>query len=191
MMNPYGNYDEDGMPIKDPKPWDVPSAPQSYGNPQGYQSGYQQQSYQQAQPHYQQPNGYQQQAYGQPNYQQQAYGQPSASAGYNPHVNYFSPASGISPKSKVLAVLLAFFVGAFGVHNFYLGRTGRGMTQLTLWGGSVMGALVFEATIILAPLAVICLMVTSAVGIWAFIEFILLIIGTGSYKYDAQGHILT
>ncbi|MDO5029944.1 MAG: NINE protein [Corynebacterium sp.] len=179
MTNPYGNYDEDGMPIKNPKPWDVPPTPQSYGNPPGYQSGYQQQAY--GQPNYQQPNGY----------QQQAYGQPPVSAGYNPHVNYFSPASGISPKSKVLAALLAFFVGAFGVHNFYLGRTGRGLTQLTLWGGSVMSALILEATIILAPLAVICLMVTSAVGIWAFVEFILLIIGTGSYKYDAQGRILT
>jgi TM2 domain len=34
------------------------------------------------------------------------------------------------PKSKVAAALLAFFLGEFGVHNFYLGRNGLGMTQL-------------------------------------------------------------
>lgn len=154
MTNPYGNYDEDGMPIENPKPWDTSSASQTYGNQQGYQ--------------------------------QQTYG----SAGYNPHVSYFSPMAGISPKSKVIAVLLAFFLGALGVHNFYLGKNGRGMTQLTLWGGSVLAALILEATIILAPLAVMFLMVTSAVGLWAFVEFILLIIGTGSYKYDGEGRIL-
>ena len=37
-----------------------------------------------------------------------------------------------SDKSKVAAALLAFFLGAFGIHNFYVGRTGRGVTQLLL-----------------------------------------------------------
>ena len=35
-------------------------------------------------------------------------------------------------KSKILAGLLGIFLGGLGVHNFYLGYTGKGMTQLLL-----------------------------------------------------------
>jgi TM2 domain-containing membrane protein YozV len=35
-------------------------------------------------------------------------------------------------KSKVVAWLLAFFLGYLGVHNFYLGFNGRGIMQLIL-----------------------------------------------------------
>jgi TM2 domain-containing membrane protein YozV len=34
------------------------------------------------------------------------------------------------PKSKVAAAVLAFVIGPFGVHNFYLGRNGLGVAQL-------------------------------------------------------------
>ncbi|WDE99098.1 TM2 domain-containing protein [Lentisphaera profundi] len=37
-----------------------------------------------------------------------------------------------SSKSKVIAALLAFFFGALGVHNFYLGHTKNGIIQLVL-----------------------------------------------------------
>lgn len=33
-------------------------------------------------------------------------------------------------KDKLIAALLAFFVGAFGVHHFYLGNKGRGIIYL-------------------------------------------------------------
>lgn len=36
------------------------------------------------------------------------------------------------PKNKIVAAALAFFFGAFGVHNFYLGYTKRGAYQLGL-----------------------------------------------------------
>ena len=39
---------------------------------------------------------------------------------------------GMSNKSKVTAAILAFFLGSFGVHNFYLGKTGRGVAQLLI-----------------------------------------------------------
>ena len=36
------------------------------------------------------------------------------------------------PKSRLTYILLAFFFGCFGVHNFYAKRTGCGVTQLLL-----------------------------------------------------------
>tara|TARA_B100001123_G_scaffold147535_1_gene170937 strand:+ start:1745 stop:2200 length:456 start_codon:yes stop_codon:yes gene_type:complete len=60
------------------------------------------------------------------------------------------------PKSKVSAALLAFFLGALGVHNFYLGYTGRGIAQLIL------------------TLTIIGWFIS---GTWAFIEFIMILCG--------------
>lgn len=41
----------------------------------------------------------------------------------------------VSDKSKLTAGLLAIFLGAFGVHRFYLGYTTLGIVQLLLCGG--------------------------------------------------------
>ena len=95
-----------------------------------------------------------QQAYGQPAYGQPAYGQPFAAG---------------APKQWIVAVLLAFFLGTLGIHNFYLGYTTKGIIQLIL-----------TITVIGAPIA----------AIWAFIEFIMIIARAGSYAYDAQGQPL-
>jgi TM2 domain-containing membrane protein YozV len=38
----------------------------------------------------------------------------------------------VEPKSRVVFILLAIFLGAFGVHNFYAGYVGRGIAQLLL-----------------------------------------------------------
>jgi len=73
------------------------------------------------------------------------------------------------PKSKVAAALLAFFLGCLGIHNFYLGYTGRGLAQLLI-------------TVLTLGYGVI------VTGIWAFIEFILIL--TGSIK-DKFGRPLT
>lgn len=68
------------------------------------------------QPVYQQPV-YQQPVYQQPVYQQPpCYGQP-----YQPN---------LPVKSKLVAALLALFLGGIGVHKFYLGRTGAGIAML-------------------------------------------------------------
>jgi TM2 domain-containing membrane protein YozV len=58
------------------------------------------------------------------------------------------------------ALLLCFFLGIFGVHRFYTGHTGIGVVQLLTLGGC---------------------------GIWALIDFILIIVG--SYR-DANGRLL-
>jgi len=81
-------------------------------------------------------------------------------------------------KSKIAAALLAFFFGMFGVHNFYLGYTGKAVTQLIL-------------TILGIPLSfiIIGVPILSAVGIWAFIEMILLLCSV--IKVDGHGRRLS
>jgi TM2 domain-containing membrane protein YozV len=39
---------------------------------------------------------------------------------------------GMSSKSKIVAGLFGIFFGGFGVHNFYLGKSGRAVIQLLL-----------------------------------------------------------
>ena len=90
------------------------------------------------------------------------------------------PGYGVKPKSKIGAALLAFFFGFLGIHNFYLGYTGKGATQLCL----VVLAFFAVFTIILIPISAI---VYFAVGLWAFIEFIMILVGGGRYDHDARG----
>lgn len=66
----------------------------------------------------------------------------------------------VSDKEWLVTLLLAFFLGVFGVHRFYTGHTGIGVVQLLTLGGC---------------------------GIWSFIDFILIIVG--SFK-DANGRPL-
>ena len=69
----------------------------------------------------------------------------------------------------MIALVLAFFFGFLGVHNFYLGRPGRGIAQLIL-------------TITVIGAVISCT--------WAFIEFIMILMRAGSYGYDASGQPL-
>ena len=82
-----------------------------------------------------------------------------------------------TPHSKLLAGLLSIFLGCFGVGNFYLGRTGRGVAQLML---TLIGFLFF----FLGP--------TIAI-IWGLVEGILILTSSpGSFwHHDARGWELT
>lgn len=41
----------------------------------------------------------------------------------------------MSPKSRMTYLILWFFLGGFGVHNFYADRTMRGLIELFTLGG--------------------------------------------------------
>lgn len=79
-----------------------------------------------------------------------------------------APLNGVIPgerKSKLTAVLLCFFLGGIGIHDFYLGYTKKGVIKIILtlctgFGGSL----------------------------WALIDFILLLVG--SINTDARGRRL-
>ena len=71
-------------------------------------------------------------------------------------------ASGGEQKSKLTAVLLAFFLGGIGVHDFYLGYNKYGVIKIVLTCCTGVGG-----------------------GIWALVDFIRLL--TGSLNTDANG----
>ncbi|MFU0570669.1 TM2 domain-containing protein [Gardnerella vaginalis] len=127
----------------------------------------------QAQPEYGQQ--YDQQQYAQPQYDQQQYAQPQYSdpqytqPQYNQqYTDYSQNEVVVSKRSKMVAALLAFFFGFLGVHNFYLGKNGRGFAQLLITVVS-FGTLTFVS------------------GIWAFIEFIMILCSKPGSEYHQDG----
>ena len=65
-------------------------------------------------------------------------------------------------KSKMVAGLLGIFLGSLGIHNFYLGNTGRAIAQI-----------------------VVSCLTCGAGGLWGLIEGILIL--CGSINTDAKG----
>lgn len=74
-----------------------------------------------------------------------------------------------SSKSAVAAGILGIFLGSLGVHNFYLGYTGKAVAQLLITLLS-------------------CGILSFVSAIWGLIEGILLL--TGSINRDGQGYLL-
>lgn len=56
---------------------------------------------------------------------------------YNTNVTH-----GISNKSKMVALLLCIFLGAFGIHRFYVGKVGTGILYLCTAGIFCIGWIV-------------------------------------------------
>lgn len=149
----YSQYGQTAQSAQPAQPsYGQPAAPaydpnNAYAQPDYNQANYGQQGY--AAP------SYNQSAYTQPAYAQQpAYGQPVAPAGY-------------AQKSKLAAGLLGIFLGCFGVHNFYLGNTGKAVAQLLL---TVIGWI-----LIIGP---------AVAGIWGLVEGILILCS----HYGSQWH---
>ena len=118
---------------------------------------------------------------------------------------------GFSEKSKTTAAVLAFFLGWAGGHNFYLRKNGKALAQLLL---SILGWIFIVVGITLAvnyetgtsyyydegnealfAMGMIMLFGTlyvlfPAIGIWAFVEFILILTGSAGYATDDKGLVL-
>jgi hypothetical protein len=62
---------------------------------------------------------------------------------------------GASPKERVVALLLCFFLGVFGAHRFYVGKIGTAILMILTVGG---------------------------LGIWSLIDFIMIIVGSFTDK---------
>jgi len=65
----------------------------------------------------------------------------------------------MSDKRILPAFLLCFFLGIFGAHRFYVGKIGTGILQLVTLGG---------------------------LGIWALVDFIMIIVGAFTDKSGAK-----
>jgi TM2 domain-containing membrane protein YozV len=65
------------------------------------------------------------------------------------------PAGDVSPKSRLVALILCFCFGVLGVHRFYVGKVGTGILQLVTIGGC---------------------------GLWAMIDLILIAVGSFTDK---------
>lgn len=87
----------------------------------------------------------------------------------NPAPTVSMNSAAVPGKSRVVAGLLGLFFGSLGVHNFYLGRTGRAVAQLLI---TVLS----------------CFLLSFISGIWGFIESILIL--CGNVQVDGNGNPL-
>ena len=62
-----------------------------------------------------------------------------------------------SPKSRLVAALLAWFLGVIGIHRFYVGKTGTGILMILTLGGF---------------------------GIWVLIDLIMILVGSFKDKEE-------
>ncbi|MGP9723342.1 NINE protein [Corynebacterium sp. AOP40-9SA-29] len=137
------------------------------------------------------------------------------SAGYPGPQGYGAPP--LSRKSKVAAALFAFFLGGFGAHNFYIGNKGRAIAQLIImvvsWvlmiGAytlvfvgleaeaytSMAGTVYYESNDAMVGSGAVLLLLAAvmmlALCIWALVEFVLILVGSGRYGRDAEGYPLS
>ena len=91
-------------------------------------------------------------------------GQPLKINNYNNTNNNYS--NNTNQRSKIAAGILGIFLGAFGIHNFYLGYNGKALGQLLM---TVLS----------------CGVLSFVSGIWGLVEGIMIL--TGSISVDADG----
>jgi TM2 domain-containing membrane protein YozV len=100
----------------------------------------------------------------------------------------------VSPKSRLATSLLAWFLGIFGAHRFYVGKPGTAVIMLLMgivagvcYIGGLFGGLASEGEVPIWGLLVIAGVLYFAVWIWSIIDFIIAV--TGNFK-DSQGKVI-
>ena len=105
-------------------------------------------------------------------------------------------------KSRLAAGLLGIFLGCFGAHNFYIGRTKRAVTQLSLtlsmvltFGIFILGLIFSDIFIDVWSFLAICFLLfllscccVTASFVWSMTEAILIL--CGATKKDGHGNPL-
>ncbi len=66
-------------------------------------------------------------------------------------------AANVSPRSRTVAAVLAFFLGYLGIHRFYVGKIGTGVLMIVTLG---------------------------ALGVWTLIDFIMILVGSFKDKEE-------
>ena len=79
----------------------------------------------------------------------------------------------VSRRSRLVALLLCWFLGGLGAHRFYVGKTGSAIGMFALLAIGVISSFFLIGFIFLVPL-----------GIWSLVDFIMII--TGSFT-DVEG----
>ena len=126
-------------------------------------------------------------------YGQPGYPDPGQQPGY-PNAGYGQPGygTGVAPKSKTTAALLAFFLGGLGIHNFYRGQKGRGFGHLGLVALGIILFIIAIATLVgsvdahgnvpdsasagVGTAGVLGYLILIGNSIWAFVEFIMILV---------------
>lgn len=99
----------------------------------------------------------------------------------------------VSSKSRLVALILGIFLGNLGIHNFYLGQTGRGILKISLcivgffWFsyGSANAILdIMARSFSYYSLIILGFFMMSAGAVWALVEWI--VIACGAAK-DSKG----
>lgn len=103
-----------------------------------------------------------------PNCGSQIGGNANNNTNYNTNMNANMNMNGTqsAPKSKMAAGLLGLFLGAWGIHNFYLGYTSKAITQI-----------------------IVTLVTCGLGGLWGFIEGIMIL--AGNINTDSEGRPLS
>ena len=91
--------------------------------------------------------------------------------------------------SRIVAAVLAFFLGTLGIHDFYLGYKSRGITKLMLTVvGTVLYAFRNSTDSVVYLIAFAGSWMIAVVGIWSFVNFVQILLRKGKYtKVDASG----